>query len=177
MDADDRARLDADRGYREVGLREVRFSDWLAKGSAKERAEFKRLVWRLQAKKYWKAKNPDSRARILAYRKRWREENLERWRESIRKAKARGRKAGAKWYRADKKRQRAQRAAAKAARRAATIYVCQNPACGAQWSPAGPRIPARPPKWCSLSCRGRVVYQTYEKARRARLREEVRRVA
>ena len=116
--------------------------------------DFVHLVWRLQARKYWKAKNPTSRARILEYRRQWRLQHIDRFRASVRAAKLR-RRADPLKRAHDNAMRRQLRASKSAERRAALVYTCV--VCGAQWSKPG-RIPPVPPKYCSQSCRGKANY-------------------
>lgn len=138
------------RGF-QIG-RSAALLDWQHKREAKE---FLRLVWRLQAKKYWAAKDPERKRRIYEYRRQWAQDHPEAVRQMMAKAKEKYRsRPQNRAKEAMQKRER--RAVEREKRRAETVYTCVE--CGAQWSPIG-RIPSRPPKYCSLSCRGKVAYR------------------
>ncbi len=129
-------------------------SDWAFKKEHIDGLDFRRLVWRLQAKKYWAAKNPISKARIKEYRRQWRLQHKAHCQRLTRDWKREARKDPA--YRA--KQAAAHRAATaikSQKRRAELIYTCV--VCGAQWCRLG-RIPARPPKYCGQRCRSRANY-------------------
>lgn len=115
---------------------------------------FRRLVWRLQAAKYWRAKNPASKARIMAYRARWRETHREQYNAACAKAK-RKRRANPKIREAENAERRATRAIESQKRRAETVYTCR--VCGSYWSPVG-RLPTRPPTYCGTACSSRANY-------------------
>lgn len=65
-------------GYSEVSARELKLRDWEI---ARVDRDFERLVWRLQAKKYWAAKAPERKARIKAYRAQWQRDHRDRMNE------------------------------------------------------------------------------------------------
>ena len=121
----------------------------------KEAEEFQRLVWRLQARKYWAAKNPESKARIQAYRRQWALAHPEQVQGYNAKAKARLRSNPA-YREKEAATMRAKRAIATAERRANTVYTCAE--CGTRWSPVR-RIPSRPPKYCAQPCKSRAAYR------------------
>ena len=161
MDPEDRDKLDAERGYREVSIREVRMGDWLVLGSRQERDEFQRLIWRLQARKHWKAKDPERKARILAYRRQWALDHPERVKEYMRKAKAKRRDSGA-----TAKESRKRRAKKRAERIESIVYTCT--VCGQRWQPdPSRRLPSRRPKYCSQRCRSRAANQRLKEAETA----------
>jgi hypothetical protein len=137
--------------------RNAAIQDWRFRKEQQE-GDFQRLVWRLQAKKYWAAKPEERKALIRAYRERWRKEHMDRANESSRKSKAK-RRRDPQLRRVEIEEKRAKRAVERQARRAAIVYTCA--VCGTQWSPAVGRIPARAPKYCpnGTSCRGRANYQ------------------
>lgn len=137
--------------------RAAAIADWAFRKLQNE-GDFKRLIWRLQAKKYWASKPEERKALIRAYRERWRQLHADRHNASSRRAKAKRRKNPAIW-RAELEAKREARAIERQARRAATIYTCA--VCGTRWSPAVGRIPTRPPKYCpnGTSCRGKANYQ------------------
>jgi hypothetical protein len=137
-------------------------ADWLAKKEKNDPA-FRRLVWRLQWKKYWKSKDAVRKAAIVAYRKRWAKDNHERVRKAANKARKKRRGVAANW-KAELAAKKAKRAVARQARRAATVYTCVQ--CGSQWSPIG-RIPSRPPKYCDRPCLAKANYERGKKAGKA----------
>lgn len=152
---------EAEQGYGEIGARELRLREWASlRGERDEPAPtplaFKRLVWRLQAKKYWRAKNPESKAKIIAYRKAWAEVHKEQYRAAVNAAKRR-RRAHPEIRAEEAAEKRARRAVKTRARRDATVYSCA--VCGVQWSPVGGRLPSRPPKYCTQPCRSRANYR------------------
>ena len=120
--------------------------DWQHKREAKE---FQRLVWRLQARKYWAAKDPERKQRIYEYRRQWALDHPERVKEYNAKAKAK-RRADPKVRAAEAREKRERRAVQSQKRRARTVYTCI--VCGTQWSPVG-RIPSRPPHTCNNGAR------------------------
>ena len=148
-DDDLEERRAAELGYREASAREVRLREWMA---APPDEDFQRLIWRLQARKYWQAKNPESKARILEYRRQWAKDHPEQVRASMLASKRRFNARNRERLVAEK---RAKYAAKSQARREATVYVCQ--LCGAEWCQIG-RIPSRPPKFCSQPCKSRIGY-------------------
>ena len=135
-------------------------ADWRFRKEQKD-PEFRRLVWRLQAKKYWAEKDPARKAAIVAYRERWREEHRELHNAYSRKAK-RKRRNNPEIRAAEISAKRAKRAAASQRRRAATVYTCE--VCGSQWSPIG-RIPTQPPKYCEQRCASKAAYARAKEAR------------
>lgn len=158
--------------------RAAALSDWRARREGTKDPAFQRLVWRLQARKYWGAKNPASKARIRAYRKQWAETNKERYREAVNRCRRRLRANPEYWAR-ELAAKRARHAAKSAERRAATVYTCET--CGHQWGPdPAKRIPTRPPKYCSTRCRSKAQYQRMtpeqRKAHRARAAESRKRM-
>lgn len=128
-------------------------ADWQFRKEQND-GDFKHLVWRLQAKKYWAAKPSERKARIFGYRRRWALEHPEQVKASAAKArkKLRGDPRKRAKELADK---RARHAEKSQARRAATVYTCA--VCEVQWCQLG-RIPARPPKYCVQACRSRANY-------------------
>jgi hypothetical protein len=133
-------------------------SDWRLRKEIND-PEFERLIDCLRQKRYWANLSPEERARHCAYRKKWREDNPERYRAAVREAKRRGRKRGAAWYENEKARRRAKRAAAAEKRRHETVYTCIEPTCGAQWCIGIGRLPQCPPKFCSGKCRAKHNHQ------------------
>ena len=117
--------------------------------------EFERLIDCLRQKRYWANLPPEKKAWHLAYRKKWREENKERYDACVLAAKRRGRKQNAAWYRNERVRRRAKEAALTAERRK-EVYTCV--VCDAQWCIAFGRVPTQRPKYCTQSCRGRANY-------------------
>lgn len=148
--------LDVDYSERSGFLtgRNAAIQDWKFRKEQQE-GDFKRLIWRLQAKKYWASKPEERKALIRAYREQWRKKHADRANASSRKSKARRRKDPAAW-RAELDAKKEARAVERQARRAATIYTCAQ--CGSQWSPVG-RIPARAPKYCDHPCAAKANYQ------------------
>jgi hypothetical protein len=142
--------------------RQAAMADWEFR-RGKEARDFQRLVWRLQAKKYWANKNPESKARIQEYRREWARKHRERMNEYSRKAKKKLR-ANSKYRAKELAKKRAKHAEKSAAMRADRVYTCV--VCGAQWCQLG-RIPSRPPKYCTQSCRGRANYQRGKAAGKA----------
>lgn len=132
-------------------------ADWQFRKLQNE-GDFQRLVWRLQAKKYWAAKDPERKARIRAYRAQWAKDNAERYREAVNACKRR-RRTKPEVREAEAAERRAKRAEATQRRREQTVYTCR--VCGSYWSPLG-RLPARPPTYCSQPCRSR---ENYRRAR------------
>ena len=150
--------LDVDYSERDGFLtgKAAAIADWRFRKERND-PEFRRLIWRLQAKKYWAAKDPDRKAAIVAYREKWREEHRELHNAYSRKAK-RKRRSNPEIRAAEIAEKRAKRAVGRQQRRAATVYTCQ--VCGTQWSPLG-RLPSRPPSYCpnGAACRSKANYQ------------------
>lgn len=158
--AEDREAVEAERGYAIRGEREVRLREWLSLREEGEKpGDFKKLVWRLRARKYWKNKEPASRARILAYRKQWAKDNRDRYREAVNQAKRKGRKLLHRpCYVRELEQKRARRLRERIERHAAAIFRCV--VCGAEWCTAL-RIglpKAFAPKYCMQRCRSRAAY-------------------
>lgn len=133
MDAQDRERLDADRGYREVGARELALREWAALGSARERRAFEALCERLRSRNYVR--------RIYAEGG----ERLERRRAINRQ-----------WAREHKARMLAAQKRSRHRRYKARPVILRCAACGAQWC-AVPwaRGLAHRARHCSDRCRDR----------------------
>jgi hypothetical protein len=120
-------------------------SDWRIRKEIED-PEFQHLVWRLQARKYWRAKNPASKARIYEYRREWRRRNYDRYRAAVNACRRRLRANPEYWAR-ELATKRARHALKSATRRAATVYTCLW--CGAKFGPdPKKRIPTRPPQYC-----------------------------
>jgi hypothetical protein len=133
--------------------------DWQARREGTQDPEFKRLVWRLQARNYWAAKAPERKARIYQYREEWRRRNYEHVR-ALHNAWRRARRADPEYWARELAKKRARHAAKSAARRAATIYTCE--VCGKQWGPdPKKRIPTNPPKYCSTRCHSKAQYRRH----------------
>lgn len=141
-------------GYRTASARDLGLREWASlRGARGEKygdpKAFRGLVARLLARKYWAAKSPEARARIRAYRARWRLMNIEHVRAYFRAYKrAHGPTKGEAAAR------RRKRAVEKRERHAARVHTCE--VCGAQWcSPLYMVLPKRPITVCGLRCRGR----------------------
>lgn len=139
---------EAELGYSEVSARELRLRDWEI---TRVDRDFQKLVWRLQAKKYWAAKAPERKARIKAYRAQWQRDHRERMNELQR---ARRKKNGRVYSAKELATRKANRAAEKLARHAAAVWTCE--VCGAQWcTPLHLGLPRFTPKWCSTAHKSR----------------------
>lgn len=115
----------------------------------------RRLSWRKFAKRWWnETATPEQKARIYAYRQQWARENWQKVLESGRKAKKK-RRARPEVREQEAQAKRRAREPARNQRRAELVYTCA--VCGVRWCQLG-RIPARPPKYCTQSCRGRANY-------------------
>lgn len=150
MDLEQREDIAAERGYRELGEREVRQREWFSlRGDPREIAptprSFKRLVVSLQ----WQAKPAHKKAAIYAARRRWAADHPDAHRRIWRRRNAKVRLTP-DLYLAKLAAQRQRRANGKAARLAGTTFVCLR--CEVAWCPVG-RIPSRRPRWCSGRCR------------------------
>jgi hypothetical protein len=144
-------------GYSVTGTRAAGIHEWLLKREDPRRdPEFRRLVWRLRAKRDWATKSPERKSAIRAYRKQWYEDNKERCFELAAKWK-RERRKDPTYREAENATKRAKRAVETEQRRRSIVYTCEQ--CGAQWSNFKGRIPSRPPKYCSSSCRARANYE------------------
>ena len=160
----DRSEAEEDRaaelGYRTAGARELAMRDWLSlQGERGEVAasprDFKRLVWRLQQRKYWKAKPADRKRRIQEYRRQWALAHAEAVRKSAIKCKRRRRRLKTPGFIREMAARKAKRKAEQFQRRASTVFACV--VCGAEWCIAPPReLPkGQKPKYCSQPCRSR----------------------
>lgn len=124
-------------------------AEWQHK-KLKNDPEFRRLIWRLQAKKYWATKPEERKKAIRAYRKAWAKARPDHLRLIYQRARRKRRSDPKKW-RAELDAKKAKREIARRAKRAATVYTCCD--CGTQWSPGVGRLPARPPIRCPNRCR------------------------
>jgi len=144
-------------GYSITGTRAQGIHDWLIKREDPRRdPEFRRLVWRLRAKKHWAEKSPEKKSAIREYRKQWYEDNKDHCNEMAAKWKREARKDPT-YREAENEEKRARRAAETEHRRRSIVYTCEQ--CGAQWSFFKGRIPSRTPKYCSQSCASRANYE------------------
>lgn len=134
MNQEDRADIDAERGYSEVGARELRLREWFATHEPGEKAgDFERLVRVLRARKWeqehperkrelkrlW-ARRPDVKPKLVAHVKRWRHARCRR-----------------------------------------RVETCAGPGCVVQWCrvPFGRMHGNGRPKFCSKLCRNRARYR------------------
>lgn len=126
----------------------------------------RRLSWNKSAKKRWATLDAETKAAIVAYRKRWREEHRDQYNAAVRRAKQRRRRVTELRLRENAEK-RSYRAAAIAARKAAERFVCAGPGCGREFGldPAK-RIPSRRPKYCSGACQARANYQRGKASRK-----------
>jgi hypothetical protein len=144
-------------GYSVTGTRAQGIHDWLLKREDPKRdPEFKRLVWRLLAKRHYANLSPEKKAAYRAYRKQWYEDNKDHCNEMVAKWKRERRAKDPAYREAEAKAKRERRAAETEQRRRSIVYTCEQ--CGAQWQNFKGRIPSRPPKYCSRSCASRANY-------------------
>lgn len=124
----------------------------------KELSEFarlcRRLSWRKYAKAWWATAALEQKARVYAYRQEWARRNWQKVLESGRRAKKK-RRSRPEVREHEARQKREAREPARLRRRAELVYTCA--VCGAQWCQLG-RIPSRPPKFCTQSCRSRANY-------------------
>lgn len=146
---------------RAVGFQIGKAAALLDSQHRREEREFKRLVrrlqWRRLAAKRWRDLTPEQRAAVVAYRKRWAAAHPEQMKRIYAKARKK-RRSNPRKRALELQQKRDRRKRETQERRAATVYTCAE--CGSQWSPWGGRLPARPPKYCSQSCRGRAGYKS-----------------
>jgi hypothetical protein len=114
----------------------------------------KRLRWRKWQKERWVKLPPEKKAEIYAYRKKWKEENYEQYREVVNKAKCAWRKRKARAYVQSLKKKREKYAREEHQELRERVHTCAE--CGVQWCYSGLfRLPPRPAKYCRQSCRSR----------------------
>ena len=89
--------------------RAAALSEWAIRKEIDD-PEFERLIVNLRQKKRWAELDEETKLRYIAYRKRWREENPERYRAAVNNAKRLGRANNAKWWENEKARKRTKNA-------------------------------------------------------------------
>ncbi len=114
----------------------------------------RRLSWSKFAKKWWATATPEQKAKVYSYRQKWARENWQSVLESARRSKKK-RRARPEVRANEALAKREARMPARELRRAELVYTCAT--CGVQWCQLG-RIPSRPPKYCTQSCRARANY-------------------
>lgn len=136
ISAAERDEIDAERGHRLVGVREVRLREWFALREEGEKPDaHRRLVQRLREKRYLASLPPERIVRKRALHT----EASRRWRSDRDN------------YKRERMKQKRKRHAEQAARRAATKVVCQW--CGKTWPIANNPNQLKSKKWCSWICK------------------------